>query len=89
MQKNLYRNFKNLFLITIGSAIFALGFDLFLDPNQINVGGDESGASAARADLGPLPGTAVALLAGLAAVWLGIIAYVTADWAKKRKGAKG
>ncbi len=57
--------------------------------DQINVGGDEAGASAARADLGPLPGTAVALLAGLAVVWLGIIAYVTADWAKKRKGAKG
>ncbi len=56
--------------------------------DQINVGGTEEGASAARADLGPLPGTAVALLAGLAIVWLGIIAYVTADWARKRKGTK-
>ena len=56
--------------------------------DQINVGGAEEGASAARADLGPLPGTAVALLAGLAIVWLGIIAYVTADWARKRKGTK-
>ena len=56
--------------------------------DQINVGGAEEGASAARADLGPLPGTAVALLAGLAIVWLGIVAYVTADWARKRKGMK-
>ena len=56
--------------------------------DQINVGGAEEGASAARVDLGPLPGTAVALLAGLAIVWLGIIAYVTADWARKRKGTK-
>ena len=56
--------------------------------DQINVGGTEAGASAARADLGPLPGTAVALLAGLAIVWLGIIAYVGADWARKRKGTK-
>ncbi len=56
--------------------------------DQINVGGEEAGASAARADLGPLPGTAVALLAGLAVVWLGIIAYVAADWARKRRGAK-
>lgn len=25
--------------ITLGSAIFALGFDLFLEPNNLNVGG--------------------------------------------------
>ena len=40
MQKShVFRSLKNLFLIVAGSAIFALGFDLFLDPNQINVGG--------------------------------------------------
>ena len=30
---------KSLFWITVGSAIFALGFDLFLVPNQIGAGG--------------------------------------------------
>lgn len=30
---------KNLFWITFGSAVFALGFDLFLVPNQIGAGG--------------------------------------------------
>jgi len=55
--------------------------------DQIRVNGN---ANVVKQDnLGPLPGTAVALLAGLAIVWLGIIAYVTADWARKRKGAKG
>lgn len=27
--------------ITLGSAIFALGFDLFLEPNNLNVGQHE------------------------------------------------
>lgn len=31
--------FRNIFLILFGSAVFALGFDLFLDPNGINCGG--------------------------------------------------
>ena len=26
-------------LVVLGSAVFALGFDLFLEPNAINVGG--------------------------------------------------
>ena len=30
---------KSLFWITLGSAIFALGFDMFLVPNQIGAGG--------------------------------------------------
>ena len=30
---------RNLFMIVFGSAVFALGFDLFLDPNGINCGG--------------------------------------------------
>ena len=40
------------------------------------------------ADTGPLPGTAIALLAALGAVWCGIIAYVTIDWLKKQKRVK-
>jgi uncharacterized membrane-anchored protein YitT (DUF2179 family) len=33
------RTLKNLFLIAFGAAMFALGFDLFLQPHHINVGG--------------------------------------------------
>ena len=53
--------------------------------DQINVTGQEEGNASQREDLGPLPGTAVALLAGLAVVWLGIIAYVTSEWVRKHK----
>ena len=35
----LYRSIRNLLAITLGCALFALGFDLFLQPNQMNVGG--------------------------------------------------
>ena len=56
--------------------------------DQISVDGQEGGAASQRGDLGPLPGTAKALLAGLALVWLGIIAYVAAEWAKNRKKVK-
>ena len=52
--------------------------------DQINVQGAEEGGASQRQDLGPLPGTAIALLAGLALVWLGIIVYVISDWMKKR-----
>lgn len=39
MKTTLSRSVKNLVLIVIGTVLFALGFDLFLDPNSINVGG--------------------------------------------------
>ena len=35
----LYRSIRNLLAITLGCALFALGFDLFLQPNHMNVGG--------------------------------------------------
>ena len=35
----LYRQVRSLLLIVAGCAVFALGFDLFLQPNQLNVGG--------------------------------------------------
>ena len=38
-QKELLRQLKNALLIALGCALFSLGFDLFLQPNQINVGG--------------------------------------------------
>lgn len=33
------RQLKNFFLVAFGCLLFALGFDLFLEPNHINVGG--------------------------------------------------
>ncbi len=38
-RKELLRQLKNALLIALGCALFSLGFDLFLQPNQINVGG--------------------------------------------------
>ena len=54
--------------------------------DQISVGSVEEGSGdSQREDLGPLPGTAVALLTGLAVVWIGIIAYVTVDWLQQKR----
>ena len=39
-------------------------------------------------DLGPLPGTSVALLAGIGVTWLGILAYVVTDRIRAQKRAK-
>ena len=48
---------------------------------------DQVSTSGGRADLGPLPGTSVALLAALGFAWAGIIAYVILDSVKKKKAA--
>jgi multiple sugar transport system substrate-binding protein len=56
--------------------------------DQINVTGVEDDEASQREGLGPLPDTAVALLAGLVIVWLGIIAYVAGDWVRQRKRAQ-
>ena len=39
MKEKLQKNIKTLLWITLGSAIYAVGFDLFLEPNQIGAGG--------------------------------------------------
>ena len=39
MPNTLARHIRNLLLIAAGCAIFALGFDLFLEPNHMNAGG--------------------------------------------------
>ena len=39
MGKPVFRQTKNLFLVVTGCISFALGFDLFLQPNHVNVGG--------------------------------------------------
>ena len=46
---------------------------------------DQISTAEGKADLGPLPDTAVALLASLVLVWLGIGIYVTAEAVKKKK----
>ena len=56
--------------------------------DQISVEGQEAGDGSQRADLGPLPDTAKALLGGLALVWIGIIAYVLSERVKHRKTRK-
>ncbi len=56
--------------------------------DQINVQGTAVGSESQRTDLGPLPRTAVALLTGLTLVWLGILAYVMSDWARRQKRSK-
>ena len=56
--------------------------------DQINPQGAAEDGESQRADLGPLPGTAVALLAGLALVWVGILAYVISEWVRRQKHSK-
>lgn len=50
---------------------------------------DQTSAMAGKADLGPLPPTAVALLVALAAAWAGILAWVIADRVRARKAPSG
>lgn len=50
---------------------------------------DQTSAMAGKADLGPLPPTAVALLGVLAAAWAGILAWVIADRVRARKAPSG
>ena len=46
---------------------------------------DSVSPSGGEADLGPLPGPAVALLAGLAAAWILILGYLALSWRRGRK----
>ena len=48
---------------------------------------DSVSATGGKADLGPLPGTAVALLAGLAIAWAGILLYLVSIWVRRRRAA--
>ena len=49
---------------------------------------DAVSPSGGKADLGPLPGTAVALLAGLAAAWILMMAYVAWQAVRRRSAQK-
>ncbi len=50
---------------------------------------DAASPSGGKADLGPLPGTAVALLAGLALAWAGIGLYLVLHWRRERRKGRG
>lgn len=49
---------------------------------------DAASPSGGKADLGPLPGTAVALLAGLVVAWILIFAYVAWQEVRRRRAEK-
>ena len=49
---------------------------------------DSVSSTGGKADLGPLPGTAVALLAGLGIAWAGILLYLASLWLRKRRAAQ-
>ena len=49
---------------------------------------DAASPSGGKADLGPLPGTAVALLAGLVVAWILIFAYVAWQAVRRRRAEK-
>ena len=46
---------------------------------------DASSPTGGKVELGPLPGTAIALLAALAAAWALILGYVLLRWARARR----
>ena len=55
---------------------------------RLNMNGDRSASGAARADLGPLPKTAVILLGSLAAIWVLIGLYALKQARDKKKHRK-
>ena len=58
--------------------------NLYSDVTALYHLNDYNTPSGEKADLGPLPGTAVALIAGIAAVWVLIILYLVRERMKKR-----
>ena len=46
---------------------------------------ERASQTTAKTDLGPLPGTAVALLSSLAAAWILILAYLIVGWRRKNE----
>ena len=62
-------------------------YDKMISLYRLNLDGTGT-ASGGKQPLGELPGTAVALLAGIGLTWAGIAAYVIRDMLRKRKPAK-
>lgn len=74
---------------TVDDAFMA---DLYKDMAslyRLNQGDEQESVGGGKAELGPLPGTAVALLSALAVIWVLILLYVLADFLKKKKMANG
>ena len=61
---------------------------LYTDVTALYHLGQGSGSSSGRADLGPLPGTAVALIVVLVVIWCLILVYVIVDRARMKKKGK-
>ena len=70
MKEKLPKTLKSLFWIFIGSAIYAIGFDLFLEPNQIGAGGI-SGLAIVLANFVPLPLSAITMILNVVLLIIG------------------
>jgi len=73
---------------TVDSATIDKLYDDMISLYRLNLSGEGGAAGAAKTDLGPLPGTAVALIAALAAVWVLIGLYVLSSAVKAKKHRK-
>ena len=73
---------------TVDSASIDKLYDDMISLYRLNLSGEGGASGAAKTDLGPLPGTAVALIAALAAVWLLIGLYVLSSAIKAKKHRK-
>ena len=58
---------------------------LFFDVTALYHLNERASQTAGKTDLGPLPGTAVALLSSLAAAWILILAYLIVGWRRKNE----
>ena len=72
---------------TVDEGYISKLYDDMISLYRLNLNGAGGAAGAARADLGPLPGTAVALLAALGVTWalIGLYALARAVKAKKQR----
>lgn len=68
-----------------GETVDASYFETLYSETQALYHLDTVSSSGGKAELGPLPATAVALLAALAVAWVLILAYLVLLWRRKRK----
>ena len=72
-----------------GETVDDAYFDkLFGDVNALYRLDQKSASSHEKTDLGPLPGTAVALLATLALAWILILGYLLLEFVRKKKNGE-
>jgi len=82
--EDLYTNVQALYRLNQGNFVEGETVPASTDPTATQPAGETSPTP----DLGPLPGTAVALLVSLAVVWAGILAYIVYGARKKRRNQK-